>query len=361
MLGFASDCVPEVSHACTGELLCSMAEIQALRPAIRLSQNQSDVMFDPAFYLASLTEGWEPRVVAVRRGAELAGVIYAKERFLSGHHLGIVYADWTFGNVLVGSPDQYPDTIFVALIRLLQHPGIRGLRLRVRRNSPELAAVRKVLAHTQLDSHFSSFKDHAVLSLPSTYEQMLRSLGSTTRRNFRYYRRHCEDAGCVYVNSIPMDALRSAASDLAAKCSKPCQPGSVDRVINMTAVAERPLAVGLRYRDGDWLSIACGVCRPDAGVLLLQLNNDRDFPGYSLSTVLRGYLIETLIQQGMKELIIWAGTAPPLSRYATYIPTMGIHFDSPASWWRLLRQSVSLIGPWLPKELRQDARWVAPF
>jgi hypothetical protein len=129
----------------------------------------------------------------------------------------------------------------------------------------------------------------------------------------------------------------------------------------MTAAADRPLAVGLKHRNGEWLSIIGGVYRPAAGVLLLQLNNDREFPRDSLSVVLRGYLIESLIHQGMKEFIIWAGTAPPLSRYVTYIPTLGIYLDSPEYKWRLVRGLVSKFGPWLPRQLKQDASWIAPF
>jgi len=342
-------------------VLSSEADIQGLRLLINRSQHHSDIMFDPAFYLASLTEGWVPRVVVVRRGSEIAGIVYAKERVLAGHRLGIVYADLTFGSILVGDPLESADTFRVALAALLGYPGIRGVRLRVRRNSPEVAAVRKLLALTRLDAHFSRVNDHAVLSLPRTYEQLLRSFGSTTRHNFRYYRRRCEAAGHVYVDNIPLHELRSAASDLEAKCSIPSQPGAVDRMINMTATAEQPFAVGLRDRNGDWLSVICGVYRQTAGVLLLQLNNDRDFRDLSLSTVLRGYLIETLIQQGMGEFIIWAGTGPPLSRYVKYIPTLAIHLDSPSYLWRLLRISVSKLGPLLPEKLRPDARWVGPF
>jgi hypothetical protein len=356
----AENCAPVVP-ACSAEVLSSEPDIQDLRSLINRSQRHSDILFDPAFYLASLTTGWVPRVVVVRRGSEFAGVVYAKERVLSGRRLGIVYADLTFGSILAGNPIDYADTVRFALTTLLGHPGIRGVRLRVLRSSPELTAVRKLLALTRLDTHFSRVYDHAVLSLPRTYEQLLLSFGSTTRRNFRYYRRRCEAAGHVYVENIPLSDLRSAAGDLEAKCSKPCRPGAVDRVINMTATAERPLAVGLRDRDGDWLSIICGVYRPAAGVILLQLNNDRDFGDFSLSTVLRGYLIETLIHQRMNEFIIWAGTAPPLSRYVQYIPTVAIHLDSSAFWWRLVRLSASTLGPWLPKKLRPDARWVAPF
>ena len=100
-----------------------------------------------------------------------------------------------------------------------------------------------------------------------------------------------------------MDELRSAAFYLAPKCTIPSRRRSIDKFLKMTATADRPLAVGLKHRNGEWLSIACGVYRPAAGMMLLQLNNDREFPRDSLSVVLRGYLIESLIHQGMKELI----------------------------------------------------------
>jgi hypothetical protein len=96
-------------------------------------------------------------------------------------------------------------------------------------------------------------------------------------------------------------------------------------------------------------------------MILMQLNNDREYPRDSLSIVLRGYLIESLIHEGIKELTFWASTARPLSRYATPIPTLGIYLDSPAYIWRLVRGLVSKFGPWLPWKLTHDARWIAPF
>lgn len=239
--------------------------------------------------------------------------------------------------------------------------GTRGIRLRVRRNGPELAAVRTLLASSRFDTYFSRVKDHARLSLPGTYEELLLSFGATTRHNFRYYRRRFEAAGHVYRENLSLDELRSAAACLEPKCSKPSRSDSSERLIKMAAVADRLLAVGLRHRNGEWLSVMCGVYRPGAGVLLLQLNNDRDFPRDSLSVVLRAYLIESLIRQGMKEFIIWAGTAPPLSRYVTYMPTLGIYLDSPDYKWRCVRGLVSRFGHWLPRQVQADARWIAPF
>jgi hypothetical protein len=342
-------------------VLSSAAEIRSLQSLVRHSQPPNDILLDPEFFLASVSEGWAPRLVAVRREGKLRGVVFAKERILTGFRRGVVYADLTFGSTLFGDPPEQQDTFLIALEALLASAGSRGMRLTVRQHSPEKAAIRKLLASNHLDVHFSRVKNHASLLLPDTYEQLLLSFGSTTRRNFRYYRRRFETAGHVYVDNLSLDEVRSAAFDLESKCYIRSQPQAINRFLKMAATADLPLAVGLKHRNGEWLSIACGVYRPAGGMLLFQLNNDREFPIASLSVVLRGYLIESLIQQGMKEFIFWGGTATPLSRYINHIPTLGIYLDSPDYLWRLVRGLVLIFGPRLPWKLRRVARWIAPF
>jgi hypothetical protein len=352
---------PSATQAYSAVVLSTAGEIRSLEPLVGPSLRQNDVLLDPEFFLASVSEGWKPRFVAVRHGDELAGVVCAKEKLLLGFHLGLVYADLTFGTLLFGDARKQCDTFLVALQTLLTSAGTLGIRLRVRPQSPELAAVRRLLASHKLDTHFSRVKYHTSLSLPCTYEQLLLSFGYTTRHNFRYYRRRFEAAGHVYLDNVSMDELRVAAYYLAPKSRIPCNSQLTERILKMMAAAHRPLAVGLKDRNGQWLSIVGGVYRPEAGVLLLQLNNDLEFPRDSLSVVMRGYLIESLINQGMKEFTIWAGTSPPLSRYATHVPTVGIYLDWLGYKWRLARGLISRVGPWLPKQLKEDALWVAPF
>jgi 2-iminoacetate synthase ThiH len=45
---------------------------------------------------------------------------------------------------------------------------------------------------------------------------------------------------------------------------------------------------------------------------------------------MRGYLIESLIREGITELVFVGGTAPPLNRYARYIRTVQISLNSQA-------------------------------
>ena len=352
---------PSAIKGYSAVVLSSVAEIQSLQPLVRRSLLQNDILQDPEYFVAGVSEASMPRIVVVRHGSELAGVVCAKERILPIVRIGVMVADLTFGSTLFGDPLEQQDTFLIALETLLASAGTRGMRLKVRPRSPELAAVRKFLASNRFDVHFSRVKDHASLSLPGTYEQLLLSFGYTTRHNFRYYRRRFETAGHVYLDNLSLDELRLAASYLGPKCRKPTQAYAIARFLKMMATADRPLAVGLKHRNGEWLSIIGGIYRPSAGVVLWQLNNDSDFPADSLSVVLRGYLLESLIHDGMKEFIIWNGTRPPLSRYVTHIPALEIYLDSPEYKWHLVRGLVSTFGAWLPGQLKWDARLIAPF
>ena len=92
-----------------------------------------------------------------------------------------------------------------------------------------------------------------------------------------------------------------------------------------------------------------------------QCNNDNDHGSESLSVVLRGYCIEHLIRQGVRELVIWSETGPPLSRYVTYLPSVGVHVDVPSYPWRVVSFLASKVAPWLPKRLGKVVQWFICF
>lgn len=342
-------------------ILSSAEQIRCLQPLVRQEHATQNPLLDLEFFLSSISREWRPRVAAVRSGEQLRGVIYGKERMLSTVSLGIIYADLSFGSMLFGDAASRSRAFLAGLESMLNLEGIRGVRLRICPNGPEAAAIRELTAAKRLDTHYFRVKDHACLSLPDTYLRFLQNLGSTTRHNFRHYRRRLEAAGHIYLESLTLTELCSAASYLRTSCSIPSSEESISRLLNMVSATEKPLAVGLRHRDGDWLSVIGGVYTADSGVLLLQLNNDVKYPRDSLSLVLRAYLIESLIRQKLNKVIIWGGTAPPLSRYVTSVPTIGVHLDVPSHAWRVARSLISTVGPWLPKRFHTDVRWVAPF
>ncbi len=352
----------------SGVVLSSDTEIRQLRDvARRLMQQQVDPMQDPEFFLASVPAGWRHRVVAIRSGCEVAGIMYAAERVIVGIPSGIVYADGGLSSPLLGHPRHRQVLFRVAVESLLTHPRIGSVCLALPQDSDDLDAVRQLASSTRLAVQYSSvvlndstlWKNHAHLALPSTYEQFLQRLGYTTRHNFRYYRRRFEAAGHRLVECLSMDELRSAVSHLAPKTKHYDKADLVrfETELNMVATIDRPLAMGLKRHTGEWLSVLAGWYRPRGAVLCFQCNDDQEFGQHSLSLVLRAYLIEHLIRQKLEELVIWWGSGPPLSRYVTYVPAMLIRFDESTLWWRVTRRVIAKAGPRLPKRWAEAARW----
>jgi hypothetical protein len=349
-------------------VLSSPTEIRRVREAAGALCQWNEAMIDPEFFLPTMSKGWRPRVVAVYRGGDLVGLLYTKERVIAGIPTGIVYGDGSLGGMVVSNPAHQQRAFRVAMDVLLASPGIRGARLRVLRYGGEIDPVRQLIASRSVDGQYSSmehngsplWKDHAHLQLADTYEHFLKGLGSTTRHNFRYYRKRFEAAGNKFVEHLSMEELRSVALGLRPKSKFTAESklGGFERTLNSVAATHQPLAIGLRHRDGQWLSVIGGWYRPGGAVLCFQCNYDCDFDADSLSTVLRAYLIEMLIGQGRKELVIWGDTGPPLSRYVTYPPTVGVQLDVRTAAWRAARFVLSKFGPHLPRRLASAAQWM---
>src|SRR5271169_3847098 len=294
--------------------------------------------------------------------------MYTKERIISGIRTGLVYADGRLGGILLANPLHQQNAFSIAVELLLASPGIRGVRLSAQRSSGELEAIRQLIVsrsvhaqHSPIECHdFPLGKYHAHLPLADTYDQFLAGLGSTTRHNFRYYRRRFEASGHRFIEHLSIDELRSAALDLRPKTKFTArwQQRKIEKGLNMVAAASQPLAVGLKHHDGEWLSVIGGWYRPGGAVLCFQCNNEHDFGPDSLSVVLRGYLIELLIRQGLEELVIWAGTGPPLSRYESNVPMIGVRLDLPTYSWRAARLLISTVGPRLPRRFAGTAQWI---
>jgi len=360
--------INSVAGEYSGVLLSSAAKIRELKEVASQLARHYEPMLDPEFFLASVSQGWAPRVVVVYRGRDVAGILYAKERAISGIRTGVVYADGSLDGMLLAAERHRQDALRVALETLLSSPGIRGLRLRLLRDSGDLNSIGQLVISRSLDVQYSLiehdvsplWKYHAHLPLADSYDRFLNRLGSTTRHNFRYYRRRFEAAGHRFVDSLSVDELRSAAAELAPKSKfvTSWRHLEIENGLKMVAAAGRPLAIGLKHRDGEWLSVIGGWYRPGGAVLCFQCNNDSNFGNDSLSIVLRAYLIESLIAQSLEELVIWAGTRGPLSRYVSYAPAVGVRLDLPTYSWRVARLLISTAKPFLPSRLAAVAQWI---
>jgi hypothetical protein len=341
-------------------VLRSPADIRQVDNAIHPLTAERHVTLNSQFFLASLSREWAPCVIAVRRGDDLVGVVYGKERTILGRSTGVVYIDGRLGQLIADTADQ-EHVMAVALNELVTLPWVRGVRLVIPPAGVDARAVTRVQSSADVDVRYSAvspFELHAVLPLPASYAEFLEPLGSKTRRNFRYYARKFEAAGHTYANTLTASELHLAANYLRTKSRILSQQRDVTRALNVLAATSDPWSVGLKHRNGEWLSIAGGWHGADRATMFFQLNNDREHEHASLSVVLRAHLIETLITRGSRELLFWSGSAPPLSRYAAGLPAVRVHLDRSTRGWRLVRSAVRRTQPWMSKWITADMGWV---
>lgn len=144
------------------------------------------------------------------------------------------------------------------------------------------------------------------LPLSITYDATLARVGTRTRRNLRYYRRRAEsELGCVFVPQV--EASREEVLAFGRECMYPVSSEVVGfRYESLKDLAD-PVFMGIKDRDGRWLSMLGGRRYLNRSEILWQLNRD-GLATYSLGTVMRSYFIEHEIGCGSRRLYTEGGT-----------------------------------------------------
>lgn len=148
------------------------------------------------------------------------------------------------------------------------------------------------------------------MPLKQDFEQTLAAIGQRTRRNLRYYRRRAEkDLGCVF---LPQLDIRPG--ELLA-FNRTCMYSVSDSVVSWRHSAlrelEKPLLMGLKDSHGQWLSIVGARRVGNHSEILWQMNRD-GFPLYSLSLVMRSFLIEHEVNHGATRFYLEGGSGHPI-------------------------------------------------
>jgi hypothetical protein len=288
------------------------------------------------------------------------GVLYTKEKKLAGIPTGLLYVDTTLGSMLsVNEPEREP--IFrAALQALLKKRGVRGMRIVIPPSGFEMMALQDIPSQISVDLCYAPTQNHSLLVLPDRYETFLKLLGHQTRRNFRYYRRRSQAANYHFVDKLSIDEFTCAASALRKETLIKSGSKAIKRAIDMISVAERPLLMGLRHHNGEWLSILGGWYESGRAIIFLQMNSDKRFRNASLSIVLRGYLIELFILRGVRNVVFWAGSGGQLSRYSEYLPSVAVHLDKRSFLWSIVRHTIAPLVSLLPGPIAKMAEWIVP-
>jgi hypothetical protein len=150
------------------------------------------------------------------------------------------------------------------------------------------------------------------LSLGSTFDETLASIGKRTRTHMRYYRRRAEaDLGCTF------DPNPSIGLEDVLAFNKECMYALPDEVVRWRLrVLEQlgdPILFGMRDGAGRWLSLLGGRRLHGDSEVFWQMNRS-GFPAYSLSLVMRTYLIEHEVSRGAQRLYLDGGSSHSLCR-----------------------------------------------
>ncbi len=150
------------------------------------------------------------------------------------------------------------------------------------------------------------------LPLYRTFDRTLARIGQRTRSNLRYYRRRSElDLGCRFVAEVEI-----SREDFLA-FNRECTYAVTDELAAWRFETLRTLPNtmlrGVADRSGRWLSLV-GMRGNGRFVEIDWQMNRADLPLYSLSTVMRSYLIEHEIGRGTTRLYIEGGTPQPIGR-----------------------------------------------
>jgi hypothetical protein len=343
----------------TAVILRSEAEIRAFDQVARPWLNPRSTITNPDMFLASVDpRHWSPLVVAVSRAGQIIGLAQFKERKFRGIATGLLYGDATLNAMVLSSEADRAQVFRAAVGAVLKRRRVRGLRLVVPPDSPELAALRQLSESYSVELTCGAVENHFSLALEESYASFLAKIGYKTRRNFRYYKRRFDESGHRYVPSMDLVEFEQAAAQLLGKSALDTNRDAIARAMRIFSAAPHPLLAGLQHQDGRWMSIIGGWYEADSAMIFFQMNDDRAHPNSSLSVVMRASLIETLIGDGLQTLRFWAGVAYPLRSYCLPIPAQKAFLDKRGLVWSGSRALLSWLAPLSPTRFKWAADWI---
>ena len=243
-----------------------------------------------------------PVALLMRRHAELQGVVWLSYRRKCGVVVGLVKSGNLCGqgSVIAAAGDRLAMLETAARV-LLRHPLAHTVVLSCLWDGRSSSKPEVPVHGIKGGWHLREVRFRLDLSggLPATMER----LGRKMRRNLRYYRRRTDEAlGLRFLPDMTAEQRQSAVAALHDK-------GAYRTTWRRAAATEAALlqtpgqfAMGLQDRNGGWLSYVAGWREPGGTCIDWQLNHD-GYPDTSLSTVMRGLLLEHEAARGCPAIV----------------------------------------------------------
>ena len=293
-----------------------LPEIESL---LERTDHWNDLTRTPLYFLARVREKRaRPFLVAIYDAGVLAGVVYGVKHCVMGVPVGLIECGDSSGDgSVLASKSCFNDILGAAVQAILQNNFV--LIARISWNAQDASDVKKELSLSQYSNwkitQLPAFHVWKLLRLDVTYERFLERLGSQTRRNMRYYRRRGEREGWVFIKEL---GYRESSTAIEAifplqDAARKNQAG-LNRYRELLSDVPGSFFSALRASNGDWISVIGGWVRGASMFILVQLNN-ACYARASVSSVLRGYVIEHAIASGLQDITFIDGCEGILKKY----------------------------------------------
>jgi hypothetical protein len=160
-----------------------------------------------------------------------------------------------------------------------------------------------------LQAPLDPFLVQEVMPLEASYDDLLRRLGKHTRRNIIQCRKWAADQAIKFHSSAAAGSLDYAALCELTKQNMP-EPKNLAKLLKTVEFAAsrgQQFQVALRSREKPF-SVAGGFIEGDMALMVYQLNA-RTHRTLNPSLMLRGFLLEHLIERGVRYLAFVGGCA----------------------------------------------------
>lgn len=256
----------------------------------------------PILLLAGLDPGVRPAKITAD---DVLGAVLLYEYRVAGRGVRVFATDDTTGQRTVIAPPHIRSHVAEAAAQALVNMGALAVIITLEGNGECSApSPQRLTAACKMAKRTRSVPRHLLLF--ESYEATLASLGQHTRRNLRYYRRRLEsDMGASFVPAIEMERKEFLAINRAS--TNPVSDSLAGWRYDSTQRTPGTLFAGVRAQNGRWLSLIGGRRHMRVTEIDWQMNL-AGLPRYSLSTVMRSYLLQHEVELSTEKLTFTGGT-----------------------------------------------------
>jgi hypothetical protein len=282
------------------------------------------------------------------RARDLWGAVLVYEYRVLGFGSSLFTASDYNGSRAVIAPAKLRRQVSAAVCRYLMDRGAQIVLLNLEPGAPESCQIcfEGAMAGTTKRWWGTQRREvGATIALHKTFDATLARMGKHTRRNMRYYRRKAEaELGCSFTANVKSMLTMGQLMELNHASTHPVPHSILKRRYKTTKSMEGFFCVGSTRADGQWISLLGG--RRHRGVTEVDWQMNRGgLAKYSVGTVIRSYLIEHEIANGMEKLFFEGGT--PHSMRHSFLSEQAMDIV-------VMNRSLSVFL------LRSIARWLHP-